>query len=116
MPAIRLLLAAALMLPAAAGAQQMSPGVGEAIDNEGRARLYASARSRDIGGEDRLESRLWRTAPLLGVGEGATLLHDGRARTIEEAILWHGGEGQAAKDAYVALPEADTKRMAESAR
>ncbi len=31
------------------------------------------------------------------------LLHDGRARNVEEAILWHGGEAQAARDAYVAL-------------
>jgi CxxC motif-containing protein (DUF1111 family) len=34
-------------------------------------------------------------------------LHDGRARSIEEAILWHGGEGQASKDAYVALSAGD---------
>lgn len=40
----------------------------------------------------------WRTAPLWGIGlvqtvnPQATFLHDGRARTIEEAILWHGGE------------------------
>jgi CxxC motif-containing protein (DUF1111 family) len=27
-------------------------------------------------------------------------LHDGRARTIEEAILWHGGEGEASKQAF----------------
>ena len=54
----------------------------------------------DIGGEDRLESRLWRTAPLLGVGEGATLLHDGRARSIEEAILWHDGEALAARERF----------------
>ncbi len=39
----------------------------------------------------------WRTAPLWGVGAGEegkdlALLHDGRARTLLEAILWHGGE------------------------
>ncbi|WP_064033292.1 di-heme oxidoredictase family protein [Methylosinus sp. R-45379] len=53
--------------------------------------------------------RQWRTAPLWGVGlapivnEHSLLLHDGRARTLEEAILWHGGEGEAAKAAYAAL-------------
>jgi CxxC motif-containing protein (DUF1111 family) len=31
------------------------------------------------------------------------LLHDGRARNVEEAILWHGGEARAARDAYAAL-------------
>jgi len=49
----------------------------------------------------------WRTPPLWGIGlfpktngEGF-YLHDGRARTIEEAILWHGGEAQKARDAFV---------------
>ena len=31
------------------------------------------------------------------------LLHDGRARTLEEAILWHGGEGERSRDAFRAL-------------
>ncbi len=44
----------------------------------------------------------WRTAPLWGIGNHAragsqpTLMHDGRARTIEEAILWHHGEAERA--------------------
>lgn len=48
----------------------------------------------------------FRTTPLWGLGlrekltGSLTLLHDGRARTIEEAILWHGGEALGAKDAY----------------
>lgn len=55
------------------------------------------------------DGREWRTAPLWGIGltevvSGHTfLLHDGRARNVEEAILWHGGEAQAARDAYAAL-------------
>ena len=57
----------------------------------------------------------WRTAPLWGLGvrlkEIASgkidgLMHDGRARTIGEAILWHGGEGAAARELYRALPAA----------
>jgi CxxC motif-containing protein (DUF1111 family) len=54
----------------------------------------------------------WRTAPLWGLGLSgdvnghAFLLHDGRARSIEEAILWHGGEAQRAREAYRALPRA----------
>jgi CxxC motif-containing protein (DUF1111 family) len=57
--------------------------------------------------------REWRTPPLWGIGlietvNGHTrLLHDGRARSIEEAILWHGGEAQRSRDAYLALPKAD---------
>ena len=63
------------------------------------------------------DGREWRTAPLWGVGltqivNGHTLfLHDGRARSIEEAILWHGGEAKAARDAFAALPEADRQRL-----
>jgi CxxC motif-containing protein (DUF1111 family) len=51
----------------------------------------------------------WRTAPLWGIGLTEAVsahtffLHDGRARNVEEAILWHGGEAQSARDAYAAL-------------
>ena len=57
----------------------------------------------------RASGRQWRTPPLWGVGlvpivnEHSLFLHDGRARSLEEAILWHGGEGEAAKTAYAAL-------------
>jgi CxxC motif-containing protein (DUF1111 family) len=36
----------------------------------------------------------------------AFLMHDGRARTVDEAIRMHGGEARAARDRYVALPDA----------
>jgi CxxC motif-containing protein (DUF1111 family) len=48
----------------------------------------------------------WRTPPLWGLGlnkevNGNTFfLHDGRARSITEAILWHGGEAQASREAF----------------
>lgn len=50
----------------------------------------------------------WRTPPLWSLRfiarqSDARLLHDGRARSIEEAILWHGGEGRLSRDAYSAL-------------
>ena len=34
-------------------------------------------------------------------------LHDGRARNLTEAILWHGGEAQAARDGVAGLPKSD---------
>lgn len=55
----------------------------------------------------------WKTPPLWGIGltqvvNGHTqLLHDGRARNTLEAILWHGGEAQAARDKVVSMPKAD---------
>ena len=54
----------------------------------------------------------WRTPPLWGIGLAATvngnrfLLHDGRARSYEEAILWHGGEAEKSRETFRALPAA----------
>ena len=55
----------------------------------------------------------WRTPPLWGLGlvetvnGHTTLLHDGRARSLLEAALWHGGEAEAARDQLLALPRDD---------
>lgn len=60
--------------------------------------------------EARATGREWRTPPLWGIGKtervsGHTqFLHDGRARNLLEAILWHGGEAQPARDAVAGLP------------
>jgi CxxC motif-containing protein (DUF1111 family) len=67
--------------------------------------------------EGRAGGREWRTAPLWGIGltgvvSGHTyFLHDGRARSLLEAILWHGGEAQAAKDRVVAMPPEDRRNL-----
>jgi CxxC motif-containing protein (DUF1111 family) len=53
----------------------------------------------------------FRTQPLWGVAAVAPYLHDGRADTLDEAIRWHGGEAQRARDAYVALPEDERARV-----
>ncbi|HEY1960186.1 MAG TPA: di-heme oxidoredictase family protein [Polyangiaceae bacterium] len=49
----------------------------------------------------------FRTQPLWGVAAEGPYLHDGRADTLDEAIRMHGGEAQAARDAYVALAPSD---------
>lgn len=55
----------------------------------------------------------WRTPPLWGiglaqtVGDGVTFLHDGRARTLEEAVMWHGGEAMAAREAFRTATKTD---------
>lgn len=59
----------------------------------------------------------WRTAPLWGIGmvevvNGHTFfLHDGRARNIEEAILWHGGEAEKAKEDFKNLSKEDREAL-----
>lgn len=55
----------------------------------------------------------WRTQPLWGIGLTQTVLpyssylHDGRAQTLEEAILWHGGEADASKEKFRNFSESD---------
>ncbi len=49
----------------------------------------------------------FRTQPLWGVTAVGPYLHDGRADTLQQAILYHGGEAQTARDAYAALAESD---------
>ena len=59
----------------------------------------------------------WRTPPLWGIGLSevvnghSTFLHDGRARSLTEAILWHGGEAQASADAVGRMSAADRARL-----
>lgn len=63
--------------------------------------------------EGRADGREWRTAPLWGIGltrqvsGHSYFLHDGRARSLLEAVLWHGGEAQAARDRVVEMPPED---------
>ena len=67
--------------------------------------------------EGRATGHEWKTPPLWGLGLTETvsghtqLLHDGRARSVLEAILWHGGEAQAQRDAVVSLPTKDREAL-----
>lgn len=59
----------------------------------------------------------WRTRPLWGLGLTQTVnpqagfLHDGRAATVEEAILWHGGEAQNSQEAFMALSKTERDQL-----
>jgi len=61
----------------------------------------------------------WRTQPLWGIGLISTvnnhtnLLHDGRARNIEEAILWHGGEAETSKQKFMNLTTIERNKVIE---
>jgi len=73
----------------------------------------------DHSPEGRANGREWKTPPLWGIGllptvnRHQSLLHDGRARNVEEAILWHGGEGQASRELYKQLPAEDRHALLE---
>lgn len=59
----------------------------------------------------------WRTPPLWGIGLTQTVnghhyfLHDGRARSLEEAILWHGGEAAFSQNYFVTMPQNDREAL-----
>ncbi|NDW46006.1 di-heme oxidoredictase family protein [Ruegeria sp. PrR005] len=63
--------------------------------------------------EGRANGREWRTPPLWGIGLTAEVsghsrfLHDGRARSLLEAVLWHGGEAEPQQAAVIAMTPAD---------
>lgn len=63
--------------------------------------------------EGRASGREWRTPPLWGIGLTETVsghtyfLHDGRARNLLEAVLWHGGEAETQKQAVIDMPPED---------
>lgn len=66
--------------------------------------------------EGQAAGSMWRTAPLWGIGYSdkvmgtsgkAGYLHDGRARNLTEAIMWHGGEGSAARQRFANLSKTD---------
>jgi CxxC motif-containing protein (DUF1111 family) len=85
---------------------------------------YTDLLLHDMGdalGDDRpsfdAEGNEWRTPPLWGIGliqdvnGHERLLHDGRARGVAEAILWHGGEAEEAKESFRTMNEDDRKAL-----
>jgi CxxC motif-containing protein (DUF1111 family) len=85
---------------------------------------YTDLRRHDLGPDladrtvvgDVVSSR-WRTAPLWGLNyriqteRSPTFLHDGRARSVEEAILWHAGEADAARGKFEHLPVIERRQL-----
>jgi hypothetical protein len=78
--------------------------------------LFADLKRHDLGA-DLAESfgseldALFTTARLWGVADTAPYLHDGRATTLAEAILWHAGEAQDARDSFAALTDAEREAL-----
>jgi CxxC motif-containing protein (DUF1111 family) len=63
--------------------------------------------------QNRATGRLMRTAPLWGVRKVTTFLHDGRANTLEKAILAHDGQGRKARERYTRLSFWEKKQLIE---
>lgn len=93
--------------------------------NARKVELYSDLLLHDMGpeladnrGDGGASGSEWRTAPLWGLrlmrrfldGEGF-LLHDGRARSVDEAIRLHGGEASAARDAFLRLTNAQRSAL-----
>jgi CxxC motif-containing protein (DUF1111 family) len=77
--------------------------------------LGAGLADRDVAGV--VHPTRWRTAPLWGIGyrlsreSRPTFLHDGRGRSVEEAVLWHDGEAAAVRERFEHLPSAQRERL-----
>ncbi|MEM8887205.1 MAG: di-heme oxidoredictase family protein [Bacteroidota bacterium] len=87
-------------------------------------RPYTDLRLHDMGealadnaGDYLANGREWRTPPLWGIGlfkivnKHTYYLHDGRARNLEEAILWHGGEAEASKQAFMKMDKEEREQL-----
>jgi len=67
-------------------------------------------------GEGNAQPQEWRTPPLWGLGllEGdgvSRFLHDGRAQTLPQAILWHGGEAEGSRQKFIELSQTERKAL-----
>lgn len=81
-------------------------------------RLYGDLRRHNMGAglaeavdEVGSGAATWKTRELWGVGSSGPWLHDGRATTLSDAILFHGGEAQAARDAFERLPQTQQREL-----
>lgn len=91
-------------------AQKIWPYTDLALHDMGE-NLADGANEFDANGQE------WRTPPLWGLGASKKIrsenryLHDGRARSVAEAILWHGGEATRSQQAFVNLPQNQRKDL-----
>lgn len=125
---VALFAASAIALPAFAGNFRMP--VYPALNRKGTSLAHQQIHPftdlllQDMGpgladehSEFRARGREWRTPPLWGIGlvpevnGHQQLLHDGRARNVLEAILWHGGEAEASRQYVEALTESELEAL-----
>lgn len=82
--------------------------------------LYSDLKRHDLGpglAETFVQTGVGKshfiTTPLWGTGNTGPWLHDGRATTLHDAIMFHGGEAEAARNAYAKLEDAQRRRIVE---
>jgi hypothetical protein len=88
---------------------------GEGPKGQPEVKLFSDLKRHEMGraladphdNEDHVPRGVFLTRPLWGLSESAPYLHDGRAATIQDAILTHGGEAERARNAFAALSPAD---------
>ncbi|MBK9265192.1 MAG: hypothetical protein IPM54_36100 [Polyangiaceae bacterium] len=92
----------------------VEPRISTSVPGTLRVYLYSDLKRHDMGpvladarAEQGIMKRFFVTPPLWGIMRSRPYLHDARAQTVSLAILAHGGEAQAARDAYAALSEYD---------
>jgi len=81
--------------------------------------LFSDLKRHDMGPDlaesfalaDEVRNREFTTGKLWGVADSAPYLHDGRASTLGEAILLHGGEAQEVRETFEALPEGERENL-----
>ena len=108
--------------PRTATVRRSSPSTPGTTTTSYLVHLFSDLKRHDMGdalaspsAQGTIPPRVFLTRPLWGLAETAPYLHDGRAPTVHDAIVLHGGEATAARDAYLALDEqADAPACASS--
>jgi len=77
------------------------------VEKREEERLVFSLKLAESKNDRGLPRGAFVTPPLWGVARSRPYMHDARAPTLEDAILLHGGEAQAARDAFAALSETE---------
>ena len=96
----------------------------DAASNQTTIAPYSDLLLHDMGdgladhrAEGEANGKEWRTTPLWGIGLTERInghhyyLHDGRATTLQQAILWHGGEAEKSRDSYVKLAKKKRQQL-----
>ncbi len=108
-------LLAGMTLPWLGGRQEIHPYSDFLIHDMGSEIMGVGLNDNMVSGLAR--GNEWRTTPLWGIGlqnlvNGHTyFLHDGRARNFTEAIMWHGGEGQASREKFAHFNKAQRAQL-----